>query len=258
MAQSVSNKKASCETDISFTEAKRIRRSFNNGAIADANKAFDVPHLLAIQLESYVRFLQTGVPASQREKVGLHAAFQSVFPIESYSGFQKLEYVGYKLGKPVFDKHQCKDRDSTFSAPIRVDMRLVIYDKEADNSEEKAVKDIREQEVFFGEMPLMTETGSFVINGTERVIVSQLHRSPGVFFEHDKGKTHSSGRLLYAAKIIPYRGSWLDFEMDPKDCVFVRIDRRRKIPLSTSRASTALSTMTSSGAPSGMLCYAVL
>ena len=230
MAQSVSNKKRSCETDISFTEAKRIRRSFNNGAVADANKAFDVPHLLAIQLESYVRFLQTGVPASQREKVGLHAAFQSVFPIESYSGFQKLEYVGYKLGKPVFDKHQSKDRDSTFSAPIRVDMRLVIYDKEADNSEEKVVKDIREQEVFFGEMPLMTETGSFVINGTERVIVSQLHRSPGVFFEHDKGKTHSSGRLLYAAKIIPYRGSWLDFEMDPKDCVFVRIDRRRKIP----------------------------
>ncbi len=229
MTQNVSNKKRAGEAKLGFTESKRIRKTFN-GSTDGTYEAFDVPHLLSIQSDSYKRFLQADVTASERESVGLHAAFQSVFPIESYSGYQKLEYVRYRLGKPIFDKAQCINRDSTFSAPIRVDMRLVIYDREGDQGDQKVVKDIREQEVFLGEIPLMTETGSFVINGTERVIVSQLHRSPGVFFEHDKGKTHSSGRLLYAAKIIPYRGSWLDFEMDPKDCVYVRIDRRRKIP----------------------------
>ena len=159
----------------------------------------------------------------------LHAAFKSVFPITSYSGNAVLEYVSYRLGEPVFDVRECQLRGTTYAAPLRVLGRLVIYDKDAP-AKSKVVKDIREQEVYMGELPLMTDTGTFVINGTERVIVSQLHRSPGVFFDHDKGKTHSSGKLLFSARVIPYRGSWLDLEFDPKDCVFVRIDRRRKLP----------------------------
>jgi DNA-directed RNA polymerase subunit beta len=152
-----------------------------------------------------------------------------VFPIVSHSGYAVLEYVRYRLGEPVFDVRECQQRGATFAAPLRVLVRLVIYDKDAPVTA-KVVKDIREQEVYMGELPLMTENGTFVINGTERVIVSQLHRSPGVFFDHDKGKTHSSGKLLFNARVIPYRGSWLDFEFDHKDAVFVRIDRRRKIP----------------------------
>ncbi|MFK3974866.1 DNA-directed RNA polymerase subunit beta, partial [Pseudomonas sp. NPDC087358] len=165
----------------------------------------------------------------QFRDVGLHAAFKSVFPIISYSGNAALEYVGYRLGEPAFDVKECVLRGVTYAVPLRVKVRLIIFDKESSN---KAIKDIKEQEVYMGEIPLMTENGTFVINGTERVIVSQLHRSPGVFFDHDRGKTHSSGKLLYSARIIPYRGSWLDFEFDPKDCVFVRIDRRRKLPAS--------------------------
>ncbi len=208
----------------SFTEKKRIRKDFGKRPII-----LDTPFLLATQIDSYRRFLQDGVAVADRADVGLHAAFKSVFPITSYSGNAALEYVSYRLGEPVFDVRECQLRGTTYAAPLRVLARLVIYDKEAP-ANSKVVKDIREQEVYMGELPLMTDTGTFVINGTERVIVSQLHRSPGVFFDHDKGKTHSSGKLLFSARVIPYRGSWLDFEFDPKDCVFVRIDRRRKLP----------------------------
>jgi len=209
----------------SFTEKKRIRKNFGK-----LPSILDVPYLLSIQLNSYKRFLQEEVPLEQRADSGLHAAFKSVFPIISYSGNAALEYVTYRLGDPVFDVKECQLRGLTYAAPLRVLVRLVIYDKDAPGPQKK-VKDIREQEVYLGEMPLMTDHGTFVINGTERVIVSQLHRSPGVFFDHDKGKTHSSGKLLFSARVIPYRGSWLDFEFDPKDCVFVRIDRRRKLPV---------------------------
>ena len=209
----------------SFTEKKRIRKSFGKRP-----PILDVPYLLSIQLDSYNKFLQVDKSEDQRGDIGLHSAFQTVFPIVSYSGNAALEYVSYRLGEPVFDVKECQMRGLTYAAPIRVKVRLVIYDKEASGTP-KPVKDIREQEVYLGEMPLMTDHGTFVINGTERVIVSQLHRSPGVFFDHDKGKTHSSGKLLFSARIIPYRGSWLDFEFDPKDCVFARIDRRRKLPV---------------------------
>src|SRR5689334_12596046 len=210
----------------SFTEKKRIRKNFGKQA-----SILDTPYLLAIQLDSYRSFLQENVADSERASVGLHAAFKSVFPISSYSGNASLEYVSYRLGEPVFDVKECQLRGLTYAAPLRVKVRLIVLDKEAAGAK-KPVKDVREQEVYLGEMPLMTEHGTFVINGTERVIVSQLHRSPGVFFDHDKGKTHSSGKLLFSARVIPYRGSWLDFEFDPKDCVFVRIDRRRKLPVS--------------------------
>jgi len=209
----------------SFTEKKRIRKNFGKQPTI-----LEVPYLLSIQLDSYNKFLQTDKAEKDRENIGLHAAFQTVLPIVSYSGNAALEYVSYRLGKPVFDVKECQMRGLTYAAPIRVKVRLVIYDKEASGTP-KPVKDIREQEVYLGEMPLMTDHGTFVINGTERVIVSQLHRSPGVFFDHDKGKTHSSGKLLFSARIIPYRGSWLDFEFDPKDSVFARIDRRRKLPV---------------------------
>jgi DNA-directed RNA polymerase subunit beta len=206
----------------SYTEKKRIRKDF--GMLP---KVMDVPYLLAIQLDSYRKFTQQGVPLDERGDYGLHAAFKSVFPIVSYSGNAALEYVDYNLGTPVFDVNECQLRGVTYSCSLRVKVRLIIYDKDSSN---KTIKDIKEQEVYMGEIPLMTENGTFVVNGTERVIVSQLHRSPGVFFDHDKGKTHSSGKLLYSARVIPYRGSWLDFEFDPKDMVYVRIDRRRKLP----------------------------
>ena len=208
----------------SFTEKKRIRNNFGK-----ASEVIDVPYLLATQIDSYANFLQSGQSPETREELGLHAAFTTVFPIVSHSGFAVLEYVSYRLGEPVFDVRECQQRGVTYAAPLRVLVRLVIYDKESPLSA-KVVKDVREQEVYMGELPLMTENGTFVINGTERVIVSQLHRSPGVFFDHDKGKTHSSGKLLFNARVIPYRGSWLDFEFDHKDTLFVRIDRRRKIP----------------------------
>ena len=203
----------------SYTEKKRIRKNFGK-----LPSVMDAPYLLAIQVDSYRTFLQDGKSPKNREDIGLQAAFRSVFPIESYSGNAALEFVEYSLGKPEFDVRECILRGSTYAAPMRVKIRLILKDRET-----KSIKDVREQEVYMGEMPLMTDNGTFVINGTERVIVSQLHRSPGVFFDHDKGKTHSSGKVLYSARIIPYRGSWLDFEFDAKDLVFVRIDRRRKL-----------------------------
>ncbi|SOC57944.1 DNA-directed RNA polymerase subunit beta [Chromohalobacter canadensis] len=206
----------------SYTEKKRIRKDFGK-----LPQVMDVPYLLAIQLDSYYDFLQQDRAIEERLDVGLHAAFKSVFPIESFSGNAALEYVSYRFGTSAFDVKECQLRGVTYSAPLRVKVRLIIYDKDSSN---KAIKDIKEQEVYMGEIPLMTENGTFVVNGTERVIVSQLHRSPGVFFDHDKGKSHTSGKLLYSARIIPYRGSWLDFEFDPKDNVYVRIDRRRKLP----------------------------
>jgi len=208
----------------SYTEKKRIRKDFSKRA-----SILEVPPLLAIQVNSFRQFLQLDVAPEKRKDIGLHAAFKSVFPIESYSGNAVLDYVSYSLNNPTFDVKECQLRGVTYAASLRVKVRLIIYDKEA-GVNNKVIKDVKEQEVYMGEMPLMTRTGTFVINGTERVIVSQLHRSPGVFFEHDRGKTHSSGKLLYSARIIPYRGSWLDFEFDPKDLVFCRIDRRRKIP----------------------------
>ncbi|WP_028456286.1 DNA-directed RNA polymerase subunit beta [Chitinilyticum litopenaei] len=210
--------------NYSFTEKKRIRKSFAKRA-----SVLDVPFLLATQIDSYTEFLQLGVPISDRRSIGLQAAFASIFPIVSHNENARLEFVHYSLGEPPFDVIECQQRGITFAAPLRARVRLVIMDREA---AKPTVKEVKEQDVYFGEIPLMTRNGSFVINGTERVIVSQLHRSPGVFFEHDKGKTHSSGKLLFSARIIPYRGSWLDFEFDPKDLLFFRIDRRRKMPVS--------------------------
>jgi DNA-directed RNA polymerase subunit beta len=209
----------------SFTEKKRIRKDFGK-----RQSVLDVPFLLETQIRSYAEFLQLEVDPDTRRGRGLHGALSSVFPIVSYSGNAALEYVSYVLGEPPFDVKECKMRGMTYGAPLRVKVRLVIYDKDS-SAKKKPVKYVKEQDVYMGDLPLMTDTGTFIINGTERVIVSQLHRSPGVFFDHDKGKTHSSGKLLFSARVIPYRGSWLDFEFDPKDCIFTRIDRRRKLPV---------------------------
>jgi len=209
----------------SFAEKKRIRKSF-----AKRPSILPIPFLLATQIESYSSFLQEKIAPNKRENQGLQAAFNSVFPIESHSNNARLDFITYSLGIPVFDVKECQQRGLTYASPLRARVRLTILDKE---SSKPTVKEVKEQEVYMGEIPLMTETGSFVINGTERVIVSQLHRSPGVFFEHDRGKTHSSGKLLFSARIIPYRGSWLDYEFDPKDYVYFRIDRRRKMPVTT-------------------------
>ncbi len=206
----------------SYTEKKRIRKSFAKRA-----NVLDVPFLLATQLESFTDFLQAAVPSEQRKNQGLQAAFTSIFPIVSHSGNARLEFVSYTLAEPAFDVKECQQRGLTFASALRARVRLVIMDREALDT----IKEVKEQEVYMGEIPLMTTTGSFVINGTERVIVSQLHRSPGAFFEHDRGKTHSSGKLLFSARVIPYRGSWLDFEFDPKDILFFRVDRRRKMPV---------------------------
>lgn len=202
----------------SYTEKKRIRKDFGKRP-----QVLNIPYLLTIQLDSFEKFIQKDPEGQQ----GLEAAFRSVFPIVSNNGNTELQYVDYKLGEPVFDVRECQIRGTTYAAPLRVKLHLVSYDKDAAPG---TVKDIKEQDVYMGEIPLMTDNGTFVINGTERVIVSQLHRSPGVFFDSDKGKTHSSGKILYNARIIPYRGSWLDFEFDPKDNLFARIDRRRKLP----------------------------
>lgn len=208
----------------SFTEKKRIRKSFAKRA-----NVLEVPFLLATQLDSYAQFLQMEKPFNQRVDAGLQAAFQSIFPIVSHNGYARLEFSHYVLGEPLFDIAECQLRGITYAAPLRARIRLVILDKES--SKPNVIKEVRENEVYMGEIPLMTPSGSFIINGTERVIVSQLHRSPGVFFEHDRGKSHSSGKLLFSARIIPYRGSWLDFEFDPKDLLYFRIDRRRKMPV---------------------------
>ena len=207
----------------SYTEKKRIRKSF-----AKREDVQDVPYLLATQLQSFLTFLQADTTPSKRKDEGLQAAFSSIFPIVSHNQMARLEFVSYTLGEPVFDVKECQLRGLTYASPLRAKVRLVLMDREVSKP---TVKEVKEQEVYMGEIPLMTDTGSFVINGTERVIVSQLHRSPGVFFEHDRGKTHSSGKLLFSARVIPYRGSWLDFEFDPKDILFFRVDRRRKMPV---------------------------
>jgi DNA-directed RNA polymerase subunit beta len=219
--------------EYSFTEKKRIRKSF-----AKRGVVLDVPFMLTTQIESYESFLQLGLPKDQRGEQGLQAAFSSIFPISSHNEMARLEFVDYGLGTPAFDVKECQQRGLTFCAPLRARVRLVIMDKEASKP---TVKEVKEQEVYMGELPLMTGNGSFVVNGTERVIVSQLHRSPGVFFEHDRGKTHSSGKLLFSARIIPYRGSWLDFEFDPKDILYFRVDRRRKMPVTIMLKAIGLS-----------------
>jgi DNA-directed RNA polymerase subunit beta len=220
----------------SYTEKKRIRKNFGKFPVI-----LDAPYLLAVQVDSYRSFLQAEVAPEKRLDLGLHSALKSVFPLSSFNGFARLEYVSYTLGESLFDVNECRLRGLTYAAPLRVKFRLLINDKEAPAGA-TVLKDIREQEVYLCEMPLMTDIGSFVINGTERVVVSQLHRSPGAFFDNDKGKTHTSGKLLYSARIIPYRGSWLDFEFDPKDSLFVRIDRRRKLPVTTLLRSIGYST----------------
>jgi len=211
----------------SFTEKKRLRNSFSKRP----EGVLDTPYLLAMQKDSYHKFLQAEKKPDGRLEKGLQAAFQSVFPIESFNGSAALEFVSYRLGVPPFDVAECQQRGLIYAAPLRVKMALVIYNKDGATGG-KSVKEKIEQEVYLGDMPLMTDNGTFVINGTERVVVAQLHRSPGVFFDHDRGKTHSSGKLLFSSRVIPYRGSWLDFEFDPKDLLYIRIDRRRKLPAS--------------------------
>src|SRR5213075_1618768 len=201
----------------------RIRKNF-----AKIQKIIDIPNLIDIQKHSYDKFLQFDKAPEQREDTGLQGVFKSVFPIKDFNETSSLEFVSYHLEKPKYDVDECHQRGMTFSAPIKVVVRLVVWDKDPDTGAQ-SIRDVKEQEVYFGEIPLMTENGTFIINGTERVVVSQLHRSPGVFFDHDKGKTHSSGKLLYSARVIPYSGSWLDFEFDHKDIMYVRIDRRRKM-----------------------------
>ena len=218
----------------SYTEKKRIRKNFGTFA-----KVMDLPNLVETQTNSYAQFLQADVAPEARKKQGLEEVFQSLFPIKSVSGNAALEYVSYELGKNTYDVQECLVQGLTYSAPLRIKVKLVLFDRD---SNFKEVKDIKEGEVFMGEVPLMTDDASFVINGTERVVVSQLHRSPGVFYDHDKGKTHSSGKVLYSARIIPYRGSWLDFEFDPKDILFSRIDRRRKIPATIMLRALGMST----------------
>src|SRR5215467_60525 len=202
------------------TSNLRVRRSFGK-----IKKIIDIPNLIEIQKRSYDEFLQHGVTSDERQEVGLQAVFKSVFPIKDFNETASLEFVSYELGEPKYDVEECHQRGMTYAAPIKVKIQLVIWDVEQGR---RSIKNVKEQEVYFGEIPLMTPNGTFMVNGTERVIVSQLHRSPGVFFDHDKGKTHASGKLLYSARIIPYRGSWIDFEFDPRDILYVRIDRRRK------------------------------
>ncbi|MBR9819289.1 MAG: DNA-directed RNA polymerase subunit beta, partial [Rhodospirillales bacterium] len=213
--------------DKSFTGRKRIRKSF--GRISEVAP---LPNLIEVQKNSYDKFLQTGTPREQRDDAGLQEVFKSVFPIKDFSERATLEFVSYELEQPKYDTEECRQRGMTFAAPLRVTLRLVVWDIDEDTGA-RSIRDIKEQDVYMGDMPLMTEHGTFIVNGTERVIVSQMHRSPGVFFDHDKGKSHSSGKYLFAARVIPYRGSWLDFEFDAKDILYVRIDRRRKLPATT-------------------------
>src|SRR5436189_192977 len=201
----------------------RFRRTFGR-----IRKIIDLPYLIEIQKNSYELFLQKDAAPMERQNMGLQEVFKSVFPIKDFNETASLEFVSYSLGEPKYDVEECHQRGMTFAAPLKVTVQLVLWDVDQQTGS-RSIKNVKEQEVYFGEIPLMTINGTFMINGTERVIVSQLHRSPGVFFEHDKGKTHASGKLLYSARVIPYRGSWLDFEFDPKDIIFVRIDRRRKM-----------------------------
>src|SRR3954469_7927226 len=210
----------------SFTERKRIRKSFGS-----RDSVLEIPYLLQMQKDAYTAFLQADVHPQKRTIEGLQAAFDAAFPIVSHNGFVEMKFLEYNLAKPAFDVRECQTRGLTYASAVRAKVQLIIYDRESSTPGSKVVKEVKEQEVYMGEVPLMTDYGSFIVNGTERVIVSQLHRSPGVFFEHDKGKTHSSGKLLFSARIIPYRGSWLDFEFDPKDILYFRVDRRRKMPV---------------------------
>ena len=211
----------------SFTGRKRIRRTF--GRIAEVTQ---MPNLIEVQKTSYDQFLQMGIKLEDRERVGLQEVFVSVFPIRDFAERAELQFVHYELEEPKYDVEECQQRGMTYAAPLKVTLRLVVWDIDEDTGA-RSIRDIKEQDVYMGDMPLMTPNGTFIINGTERVIVSQMHRSPGVFFDHDRGKTHSSGKFLFAARVIPYRGSWLDFEFDAKDLVYVRIDRRRKLPATT-------------------------
>ncbi|HYG25278.1 MAG TPA: DNA-directed RNA polymerase subunit beta, partial [Caulobacteraceae bacterium] len=211
----------------SFTGKKRIRKSF--GRIPEA---VQMPNLIEVQRSSYEQFLQRETRSGERRDEGIEAVFKSVFPIKDFNERAVLEYVSYEFEEPKYDVEECIQRDMTYAAPLKVKLRLIVFETEEETGA-RSVKDIKEQDVYMGDIPLMTDKGTFIVNGTERVIVSQMHRSPGVFFDHDKGKTHSSGKLLFAARIIPYRGSWLDFEFDAKDIVYVRIDRRRKLPATT-------------------------
>jgi DNA-directed RNA polymerase subunit beta len=210
-----------------YAGQKRIRKFFGK-----IREVLDMPNLIEVQKSSYDLFLNSGAQTCPTDGEGIMGVFQSVFPIKDFNETAVLEFVKYELEAPKFDVEECQQRDLTYSAPLKVTLRLIVFDVDEDTGA-KSVKDIKEQDVFMGDMPLMTPNGTFIVNGTERVIVSQMHRSPGVFFDHDKGKTHSSGKLLFACRIIPYRGSWLDFEFDAKDLVFARIDRRRKLPVTT-------------------------
>src|SRR5213078_4684456 len=212
---------------ISFNGKMRIRKTF--GRIPEVAP---MPNLIEVQRSSYDHFLQMEVPPEQRASVGLQEVFKSVFPIRDFSERAQLEFVRYELETPKYETDECQQRGITYAAPLKVTLRLVVWDVDEDTGS-RSIRDIKEQDVYMGDMPLMTRNGTFIINGTERVIVSQMHRSPGVFFDHDKGKTHSSGKYLFAARVIPYRGSWLDFEFDAKDHMYVRIDRRRKLPATT-------------------------
>src|SRR6476620_5789613 len=207
-----------------FSENRRIRKDFSKIATP-----VEIPNLIELQRKSYEKFLQAEVLPQKRENSGLQAVFKSVFPIEDFNRTASLEFESYVLEKPKYDVLECRQRGMTFAAPLKVTVRLVVYDVD-EETQTRNIRDIKEQEVYLGEIPLMTESGSFIINGTERVIVSQLHRSPGVIFDHDQGKSHSSGKILYSARIIPHRGSWLDFEFDHKDIIYARIDRKRKMP----------------------------
>src|ERR1700739_4056315 len=211
----------------SFTGRKRIRKSF--GRIPEA---VQMPNLIEVHRPSYEKFLQREVRPGRRRDEGVEAVFKSVFPIQDFNERAVLEYVSYEFEDPKYDVEECIQRDMTFAAPLKVKLRLIVFEMDEETGA-RSVKDIKEQDVYMGDIPLMTDKGTFIVNGTERVIVSQMHRSPGVFFDHDKGKTHSSGKLLFAARIIPYRGSWLDFEFDAKDIVYARVDRRRKIPVTS-------------------------
>ncbi|TDL75019.1 DNA-directed RNA polymerase subunit beta [Palleronia sediminis] len=211
----------------SFLGQKRLRKYYGK-----IREVLEMPNLIEVQKSSYDLFLQSGSQPEPQDGEGIKGVFQSVFPIKDFNETAVLEFVSYELEKPKYDVEECQQRDMTYSAPLKVTLRLIVFDIDEDTGA-KSVKDIKEQDVFMGDMPLMTPNGTFVVNGTERVIVSQMHRSPGVFFDHDKGKTHASGKLLFACRIIPYRGSWLDFEFDAKDLVFARIDRRRKLPVTT-------------------------
>src|SRR5262245_44351096 len=212
---------------LSFTGRKRLRKYFGHMV-----EVAEMPNLIEVQKTSYDQFLQVDKPEGGRLDQGLQTVFSSVFPISDFSESSLLEYVDYHFEDPKYDVEECQQRSMTYAAPLKVTLRLIVFDVDQETGA-KSVKDIKEQDVYMGDVPLMTNNGTFVVNGTERVIVSQMHRSPGVFFDHDKGKTHSSGKLLFAARVIPYRGSWLDFEFDAKDIVHVRIDRRRKLPVTT-------------------------